>query len=174
MEMTGLDVTKERIIEVAAIVTDQHFNELEHYESVVFQEQSFIDNMDEWNTTQHNKSGLVPKIASAPKQDIVEKELCDLVKKYFPKDKAIIAGNSIGQDRKFIKAYMTDLEELLHYRLLDVTSWKLIMGPRFGVEYEKKESHRALDDIKESIAELKTFIDFIEKQKTPKLATTKE
>lgn len=162
MEMTGLDVTKERIIEVAAIVTDGDFNSLESYESVVFQDQSFLDNMDEWNTNQHGKSGLTPKIASAPKQNDVEQALCDIVKKHFGDEPAVLCGNSIGQDRKFIDAYMPQLASLLHYRMLDVTAWKLIMESKFKVTYTKSDSHRALDDIKESIAELKTFIDFIE------------
>ena len=83
MEMTGLNVEKEGIIEVAAIVTDKDFNPLDTYESVVFQDNSLIENMDEWNTNQHTKSGLVAKIPSAPKQDQVENQLCDLVTKHF-------------------------------------------------------------------------------------------
>lgn len=168
MEMTGLDVNKERIIEVAAIVTDQDFKSLDTYESVVFQDAKFIDSMDEWNTEHHTQSGLVAKIPSAPKQDIVEAALCALVEKHFGSEPAILCGNSIGQDRKFIDAYMPQLAEKLHYRMLDVTAWKLIMGPRFGVTYEKKEAHRALEDIEESIAELKTFVDFIDNQSTQK------
>lgn len=165
MEMTGLDVTRERIIEVAAIVTNANLEPLDTFESVVYQDAQFIENMDEWNTNQHNKSGLVAKIPSAPKQEVIEKKLCEFVKKHFAKEPAILCGNSIGQDRKFIDAYMPELSKLLHYRLLDVSSWKIIMNSRFGVEYEKSDQHRALDDIKESINELKTFIDFIEKAK---------
>ena len=162
MEMTGLDVSKERIIEVAAIVTDENLLAIDQMNTPVFQEQKFIDAMDEWNTNQHNKTGLVDLIPNAPKQTDVEKQLCDLVDKHFPgEDKPVLAGNSIGQDRKFIDAYMPALASKLHYRLLDVTSWKLVMGPEFNVEYEKKDTHRALDDIQESIAELKTFIDYI-------------
>ena len=166
MEMTGLDVDKERIIEVAAIVTDLEFNELDCYESVVHQSPEFINNMDDWNTEHHTRSGLVAKIANAPKQDSVEKDLCSLIEKHFTTDDpAILSGNSIGQDRKFIDKYMKKLSSLLHYRMLDVTAWKLIMGPKFNVSYEKKESHRALEDIRESIAELKTFVDFIQTKK---------
>lgn len=164
MEMTGLDVQKERIIEVAAIVTDADFNTLETYESVVFQDASFIDGMDDWNTQHHNDSGLVAKITTAPKQQDVEKKLCALVEKHFGEEPAVLCGNTIGQDRKFIDAYMPELSEKLHYRMLDVTSWKMIMGPRFNVTYEKSEAHRALEDIQESIAELKTFVDYIEKK----------
>ena len=163
LEMTGLDVTKERIIEVAAIVTDMQFQPLDEMESVVYQDSKFIDNMDEWNTNQHTKSGLVDKIPHAPQQDQVEKNLCDLIDKHFDGTPAILAGNSIGQDRKFIDAYMPDLSSKLHYRMLDVTAWKIIMVNRFGVTHQKKDNHRALDDIRESIAELKTFVDFIGK-----------
>lgn len=165
MEMSGLDVEKERIIEVAAIVTDKDFNSLEEYESVVFQPDEILSKMDDWNKTQHGKSGLIAKIPTAPKQDVVEEKLCKLVTKHFGDVRAVMAGNSISQDRKFIDRYMPKLAQQLHYRLLDVTAWKIIMGSRFGVTYEKKDNHRALDDIKESIAELKTFIDFIDANK---------
>ena len=165
MEMTGLDVNRERIIEVAAIVTDKQFEILETFESVIFQDQSFLDNMDEWNTRQHNESGLVSQVPKAPKQKEVEEKLCHLVSRHFDKEKAILCGNSISHDRNFINIHMPRLSNLLHYRMLDVTAWKLIMNSRFKVEYKKKRTHRAIDDIKESIAELKTFIDFIENKK---------
>lgn len=165
LEMTGLDVTRERIIEVALIVTDKDFNPLETYESVVFQDQKFLDAMDEWNTKQHGESGLVAKVPNAPKQEKVEKDLCQIIDKHFAGEPAVLCGNSIGQDRKFIDAYMPELSQKLHYRMLDVTSWKLIMSTRFQVAHEKKESHRALDDIQESIDELKCYIDFIENNK---------
>ena len=161
MEMTGLDVEKERIIEVAAIVTDMDFNVLDQYQSVVKQPKELLDKMDEWNTNQHTKSGLVEKSPTAPSEETVEKEVCTLIEKHFDKP-AILSGNTIGQDRKFIDRYMPELAGKLHYRMLDVTAWKILMGPKFGVTYEKKESHRALDDIIESIEELKTFIQFIE------------
>ena len=163
MEMTGLDVQRERIIEVAAIITDSNFNPLQTYESVVFQDPLFIKNMDEWNTKQHGQSGLLEHIPKAPKEKEVEEQLCSLVSEHFGETPAILCGNTIGQDRKFIDAYMPNLSKKLHYRMLDVTAWKLIMGGRFQVVYEKKETHRALDDIQESIEEMKTFINFIEK-----------
>jgi oligoribonuclease len=162
MEMTGLDVSKERIIEVAVIVTDLEFKTLETYESIVFQNPQFINNMDEWNINQHTKSGLIEKIPNGLKQEKVEEALCQFVEKHFNEEKAILCGNSISQDKKFIDAYMPKLSQKLHYRLLDVTAWKIIMNSRYGVEYEKKDNHRALDDIKESIEELKTFLKFIE------------
>jgi len=161
MEMTGLDVQKERIIEVAAIVTDSDFNELETYESVVFQDPVFIKNMDDWNTEHHTASGLVAKIPNAPMQDIVEKKLCELVQKHFAKEPAIMCGNSISQDRKFIDLYMLKLASLLHYRMLDVTSWKILMEGKYNIKVEKQDRHRALEDIRESIQELKIYLKHI-------------
>ena len=161
MEMTGLDVSKERIIEVAAIVTDKNFNELDQYESVVFQEPIFIESMDEWNTKQHNQSGLVAKIPLAPKEKEVESQLCQLIAHHFKKNPAILCGNSIGQDRKFIDCYMPELSNKLHYRMLDVTSWKIIMENWYHFEFKKKDNHRALDDIRESIEELKFYMEQI-------------
>lgn len=162
MEMTGLDVSKERIIEVAAIVTDKQLKVLDEYESIVFQEPSFIDNMDEWNTNQHTNSGLVAKIPSAPKQELVEEQLVAMVDRHFGDERPILCGNSIGQDRKFIDRYMVNLSNKLHYRMLDVTAWKLIMESRYNTTHQKQDQHRALDDIKESIAELKTYLNFID------------
>src|SRR6478609_3063359 len=103
MEMTGLDVEKERIIEVAAIVTDLNFKELDTFETVVKQPQKYLDSMDAWNTEHHKKSGLTAKVPSGMDQDQMEAMLCDLVKKHFPdpKDKPVLAGNSIMQDRLF-------------------------------------------------------------------------
>lgn len=165
MEMTGLDVQKERIIEVAAIVTDQDFNELETFESVVFQEPVFINSMDDWNTEHHTASGLVSKIPTAPKQDFVEIKLCELVQKHFAKEPAILCGNSIGQDRKFIDLYMPKLASLLHYRMLDVTSWKILMEGKYNIKVEKQDRHRALEDIQESIKEMKAYLSYV---KVPK------
>ncbi|MCB0378328.1 MAG: oligoribonuclease [Bdellovibrionales bacterium] len=165
MEMTGLDVEKERIIEVAAIVTDKDLRELASYHSVVFQDQKFLDAMDDWNKNQHGKSGLIEKIPHAPKSEIVENEICAFVDKHFT-EPAILAGNSIGQDRKFIDRYWIKFAEKLHYRMLDVTAWKMIMESRYNVVFKKSETHRALDDIKESIAELQCFYDFIDGKQT--------
>lgn len=160
MEMTGLDPLEERIIEVAAIVTDKNFKPIDTYESVVFQDAKFIDNMDAWNTEHHNKSGLTAKVPEAPKQSQVESELVTLVKKHF-REPAILCGNSIGQDRKFIDLYMPELAKLLHYRMLDVSAWKIIMEEQFQRKFDKKDSHRALEDIEESIAEMLYYLQFV-------------
>lgn len=163
MEMTGLDIQKEVIIEVAALVTDYDFNVLDQYEAVVNQPQIYIDRMDDWNREHHTTSGLVAKIPRGRTPELVEEELLNLVNKHWPRivkkeDKVILAGNSIAQDRLFIDKYFKKLSEKIHYRILDVSSWKVIFNNKFNQRYEKKNAHRALEDIKESIAELKFYL----------------
>lgn len=161
MEMTGLDVNKEVPIEVAAIVTDLEFNSLAEYHAVIKQPQNYIDAMDEWNQNQHRASGLVDLIPTGKDPGVVDQELAQLVKQHFGKDRAVLCGNSIGQDRLFIRKYMNELESTLHYRMVDVTSWKVIYSEVYGLKFGKKEGHRALDDIRESINELKFYMGFI-------------
>ncbi|MEK2644872.1 oligoribonuclease [Bdellovibrio sp. BCCA] len=161
MEMTGLDVEKEVIIEVAAIVTDLNFKELDTFETVVKQPQKYLDAMDAWNTEHHKKSGLTAKVPFGMDPDQVEAKLVDMVKKHFPdpKDRPVLAGNSIMQDRLFIDKYMKDLSPRLHYRMVDVSSWKVIINNKFNYVYQKANKHRALDDIRESIQELRAYCD---------------
>lgn len=162
MEMTGLDVEKERVIEVAVIVTDLTFEEVGYYHTIVKQPQEFIDNMDEWNRTHHSQSGLIDKIPEGKNPVVVDRELCEFATRHVGRNRVVIAGNSIFQDRRFIDKYFTDFKALLHYRMLDVTSWKIILKHKYHVEYSKKESHRALDDIRESISELKYYLEYFD------------
>jgi oligoribonuclease len=164
MEMTGLDVGKEVIIEVATIITDLNFTELDSYEAVVKQPQAYLDRMDEWNTTHHRDSGLTAKVPSGKDPEIVEQHLIYLQEKHFPdtKNRPILAGNSISQDRLFIDKYMPRFSERLHYRTLDVTSWKILFAGKYNKLYRKQNQHRALDDIRESIQELQYYIGFID------------
>ena len=161
LEMTGLDIQKEVIIECALIVTDLNFNALDTYHAVVRQDQKYLDNMDEWNKEHHKESGLSALVPKGKTPSLVERELVDLGKKHSGAEKIVLAGNSIGQDRLFIDKYWPEFAKLLHYRMLDVTSWKLVMANKFNITYEKKSSHRALDDIHESINELKHYISFV-------------
>lgn len=167
MEMTGLDVDKEVIIEVACIITDLNFSEVDSFETVVKQPQSFLDNMNAWNTEHHGKSGLTAKVPSGMDPALVEAKMIHLIDKHFPgsendmKQRPILAGNSIMQDRLFVNKYFRKLSERLHYRMVDVSSFKIIMNNKYNVEYQKQNSHRALDDIRESIAELRHYLSQI-------------
>ncbi len=164
--MTGLDVEKEVIIEVAALVTDSDMNLLDTYETVVNQPSTYLNAMDDWNKEHHTKSGLLAKIPKGKTPDVVEEELMAFIKKHWPKiekkeDKPILCGNSIAQDRLFLAKYFKSIADYLHYRQLDVTSWKIIFNYKYNLKYEKKNSHRALDDIYESIEELKFYMKYI-------------
>ena len=163
MEMTGLDVEQEVIIEVAAIVTDNDFREIDTFEAVVKQPQKYLDEMDEWNTEHHTKSGLKAKVPFGSDPEVVEARLIDFVKKNFPdpRERPTLAGNSIHQDRLFIEKHMPRFAERLHYRMLDVSSWKIIFREKFGFKYSKHNNHRALDDVRESIQELRAYLNYV-------------
>ena len=162
MEMTGLKVEKEVVIEVAAIITDIDFNVLASYQSVIKQDQKYIDGMDEWNIEHHTASGLIEKIPQGKEQRQAESELCMIIDQQFKGEQAVLAGNSIAQDRLFIKKYFPVLESKLHYRMLDVSSWKHIFRVKYGIEFDKQGTHRALDDINESIEELKFYLTHVQ------------
>ncbi len=161
--MTGLDVDQEVIIEVAAIVTDLNMNELGTYHTVINQPQEYLDNMDEWNQTHHENSGLLAEISNGKKPSRVEEELIEFCEQWFDRNenRAILCGNTIGQDRLFLNCYFKKFSELLHYRQLDVTSWKLVFNNFYDITFEKETNHRALDDIRESMAELKYYLQFV-------------
>jgi oligoribonuclease len=172
MEMTGLDPDEHRILEVAAIITDFKFNELALYQAYVKQPQTQLNKMKtapwyDWSGGVKRlsgtvyevaeKNGLINNLAKAGKSSkIVETELANLVKTHF-NQQAILAGNSIHQDRRFIRRWWPNLEKLLHYRMLDVSSWKVFMHGRYGLDWKKPDEHKALEDIRGSIAELKYY-----------------
>jgi oligoribonuclease len=165
LEMSGLDVNKEVIIEVGAVITDLDFNELENYHAVVRQPQHYIDNMDDWNKKHHGESGLIALIPTGKEPAVVEEELCQLVRKHFPDEAPVIAGNTIHQDRTFIDRYFLKFSGLLHYRMLDVSSWKIIFNNKFNITHEKQNRHRAVEDIYESIGELKAYLQYVKIEK---------
>lgn len=162
LEMTGLDVTREVILEVAVVITDLKFNSLDAYHAVLRQPQEYLDRMDEWNQSHHKASGLLNLVASGKDPLVVEDELVRLVDRHFKDERAIIAGNSIAQDRLFIDKYFTTFSRRLHYRMLDVSSWKIIFNNIYQRKYQKKQAHRAIDDIHESIDELKFYLSFVQ------------
>ncbi|MBX7148829.1 oligoribonuclease [bacterium] len=162
MEMTGLDEKKDSILEVAAVVTDVDFNVLETYDTVVFQTPEVVNGMNDWCKEHHGKSGLTARIPSGKKLDVVEKEIVTFLDKHFPtKDKVPLCGNSVGNDKRFIDEYMKKFSSRLHYRIIDVSSFKEIFREKYKVNIEKESKHRALDDIFESIKELKTYLSYV-------------
>lgn len=160
LEMTGLDSEKDTIIEVACEVTDFDFKTLASYEAVIHQPDEALENMNEWSKVQHQASGLTERIKNEGRSEKeVVHELVGFIKAQFTGEPAILAGNSIHNDRLFIRQYWPQVEELLHYRMLDVTSFKILMQSKYNVSFAKKEVHRAFDDIQASIAELQYYLE---------------
>ena len=162
MEMTGLDPERERIIELAMIVTDSNLVTIaESPVWVVHQSDAQLDAMDDWNKNTHGKSGLVGRVrASTLDEAAVEAEALAFVQQYVAKGGSPMCGNSIGQDRRFMVRYMPVLEDWFHYRYLDVSTLKELCKrwkPEIAAGFVKKSDHTALVDIRESIEELKYY-----------------
>ncbi len=165
LEMTGLEPNTDKVLEIATIVTDKDLNVLaEGPEIAIYQPDDILDNMDEWCINQHGKSGLTERCRNSK---ISELEACemtiDFLKDYVPAGKSPMCGNSICQDRRFMHEHMLTLEKFFHYRNVDVSTVKELARrwkPELLTTFSKKGSHLALDDIRESIAELKHYREF--------------
>lgn len=162
MEMTGLDPEKERIIEVAVVVTEADLSFVaEGPVLVIHQRDALLDAMDKWNTSTHSKSGLIDKVrASTLTEAEAETRLLDFLSAYVPAGKSPLCGNTISQDRRFMVKYMPRLEAFFHYRNLDVSTLKelsLRWKPEVYRSFVKQSKHEALADIYESIDELKHY-----------------
>ena len=161
LEMTGLDPETHKIIEIASIVTDSELNILaEGPVLAVHQPEEELAKMDDWCTNTHTASGLVDRVRNSDvsEQDAVAHTI-EFLEKWVPKGVSPICGNSIGQDRRFLYRHMPELESFFHYRNLDVSTIKEITrrwAPKME-EYKKQGNHLALDDIRDSINELKFF-----------------
>ena len=161
--MTGLDPSKDKILEVAAIATDMKLNKIAEYEAVVKVDEKTIKSRmvgDFWEKNSKSRDALIAQNQTGQPIKAVEKELLDFVNKYFGKE-IYLAGNSIHQDRKFIEKEMPELNEELHYRMLDVSAWKIYFENALGKKFTKPENHRALDDINGSIEEFKWYLTFL-------------
>ena len=162
LEMTGLDPERDVIIEMATIVTDSDLNILAEGPVIaVHQSDALLAGMDEWNTRTHGESGLTQRVREStigPAE--AEAQTIAFLEQWVPKGKSPICGNSIGQDRRFLYKYMPALEAYFHYRYLDVSTLKILAGmwaPQVKDSFQKQGAHQALDDIRESIAELKHY-----------------
>jgi len=176
MEMTGLDPDKERIIELAIIITDAKLNIVEEGPNLVIHQPSrVLKAMDQWNQSHHSQSGLIEAVQKS-KLNVgdVEKKALNFVKKYcFPKISPL-CGNSIHHDKRFLRRYMPRLHDYFHYRLIDVSTIKEVIQrwyPGRPKLLHKADCHRALSDIRESIQELKFYLQHYFKPQSPRMAT---
>ncbi|AFI92148.1 oligoribonuclease [Pectobacterium parmentieri] len=159
LEMTGLNPDHDRIIEIATLVTDANLNVLaEGPVLAVHQPDSQLALMDDWNVRTHGSSGLTDRVkASTMDEHAAELETLAFLQKWVPAGKSPICGNSIGQDRRFLFRYMPELEAYFHYRYLDVSTLKELARrwkPEIMAGFKKQGTHQAMDDIRESLAEL--------------------
>lgn len=162
LEMTGLDPDNDQIIEMATIVTDSQLNVLAEGPVIaIHQSDDILAGMDEWNTRTHGQSGLTRRVRES-RIETAEAEALTLafLEEWVPKGASPICGNSICQDRRFLYRHMPILEAYFHYRNLDVSTLKILAdlwAPAVKESFQKKGSHLALDDIRESIAELRHY-----------------
>lgn len=163
LEMTGLRPTADRIVEVAAIITDWDFTELGRFQSGVRQDPQLIEDFAWLVDKPKLKEEMLHIVTSSPPEPDVRRDFLAFINKHVPSGEvALLAGNSIHQDRQFIRHWWPEIDQRLHYRMLDVSAWKVVMMGKFNQQFTKKETHRALDDIGESIAELQKYISFIQ------------
>lgn len=162
LEMTGLDTNNDEIIEIATIVTDAELNVLAEGPIIaIHQPDAILAGMDEWNTKQHGRSGLVERIRnSTATMAEAEQKTLEFLKEYIPAGTSPMCGNSICQDRRFMARLMPELEAFFHYRNLDVSSLKELArrwAPKVEKSFKKNGSHLAMDDVKDSIRELQHY-----------------
>ncbi|MFZ2314738.1 MAG: oligoribonuclease [Gammaproteobacteria bacterium] len=162
LEMTGLNPEHDRIIEMATIVTDSNLNVIaEGPVLAIHQSDELLNGMDEWNTEHHNSSGLVARVKESKVTEAEAQMLTlEFLKQHVPFGKSPLCGNSIWQDRRFLARYMPELERYFHYRMIDVSTVKelaLRWAPRVYNGVKKESRHLALEDIRDSVQELRYY-----------------
>jgi oligoribonuclease len=163
LEMTGLNDQHDHIVEVAIVITDLDFKPLEEYHRIVFQSPEILSRMDDFVRNLHAKSGLTAAIPNGSPLHVVEQEILQLISRHYsPKDRIVLAGNSVGNDKRFIDRYLTEVAKRLHYRLIDVSSYKEIFREKYNLNFQKQNTHRAVEDIHESIKELCYYLSFVQ------------
>ncbi|MDR3125903.1 MAG: oligoribonuclease [Candidatus Nomurabacteria bacterium] len=165
LEMTGLDPAEDRIVELAAIGTDWDLKEVLRYTATAKVDENLAKRRmtgQFWTKNKRLKKTLLKNNLSGQPIDQIENDLVKIIAKNFSKQTPIyLAGNSIHQDRKFIEREMPLLNAKLHYRMLDISAWKIVFADKLGVEFKKPETHRALEDIEGSIEEFKFYLEKI-------------
>lgn len=162
LEMTGLDPDQDVVIEIATIVTDTNLNTLAEGPVIaIHQSDQRLAGMDEWNTSHHNSSGLVKRVRESSADEAAAcRDTLQFLQQYVPAGASPMCGNSICQDRRFMARHLPELEQFFHYRNLDVSSLKILMQrwrPELEAGFNKSGAHLALDDIRESIEELRYY-----------------
>jgi oligoribonuclease len=162
LEMTGLDPERDVVIEIATIITDTNLNTLAEGPVIALhQSDARLDGMDEWNTTHHNRSGLVDRVkASKHTEQSATDATIAFMEQWVPRGASPMCGNSICQDRRFMARHLPQLESFFHYRNLDVSTLKILMQrwrPELESGFTKTGTHLALDDIRESIEEMRYY-----------------
>lgn len=162
MEMTGLSPEDDRVIEIATVVTDSELNTLaEGPVLAIHQSEDVLGAMDEWNTTQHAKSGLVERVRATGLDEVAAaRRVLAFLETWVPAGASPMCGNSICQDRRFMARHLPELERFFHYRNLDVSAIKILVQrwrPDIAAGLNKGAAHRALDDIRDSIDELRYY-----------------
>lgn len=165
LEMTGLDPERDRIIEIATIVTDSALTVLaEGPVLAIYQPESQLKLMDDWNVRTHTASGLIERVKQSQiTEEDAQKKTIEFLKQWVPAGCSPICGNSVGQDRRFLYRYMPELEHYFHYRYLDVSTLKELARrwkPQILNGFVKENNHKALDDIRESIKELAYYREY--------------
>lgn len=169
LEMTGLSVTDDLILEVAAIVTDWDFKEIATYQGVVKNKVSslkkrLLKNSAFWDINPGSRDGLIKQNQDGKPSGEIENELLTFVDKHFKAGVPILlGGNSIHIDRQFITKNWPKFDARLHYRMLDVSAWKVVFDGKFKKKFAKMDAHRAFDDIRGSIEELKYYLTMVKK-----------
>ena len=159
LEMTGLEPATDRVIEIATLVTDKELNIIgEGPVIAIHQSNEVLEAMDDWNQKHHGQSGLIERVKASQFSEVdAVAQTLEFLKKYVPAGKSPLCGNSIGQDRRFLNKYMSELEDYFHYRNIDVSTIKELVNrwsPEVQKGFTKQNTHQALQDIQESIAEL--------------------
>lgn len=163
LEMTGLDPHKDVILEIASLITDSQLNILEEGPTFTIQQpEQILQNMSSWSQKQHEASGLIAQVREfGVPLDFAQEQTLAFIKQHCKKDEALLCGNSVWQDRAFLVPYMPNIVDYLHYRIIDVTTIKELVQRWYPhdphVQFKKSDTHRAIDDIRESVNELRHY-----------------
>ena len=169
LEMTGLDDTVDQILEAAVVITDFDFKVLEEYHRVVYQPPEILAKMDDWCKKTHGDSGLTAAVPQGAPLAKVEAEILQLIERHFgSQERVVLAGNSVGNDKRFVDRYWPSVAKRLHYRVIDVSSFKEVFREKYSLHFQKKNTHRAVEDIHESIRELGFYLSIVQPKDSAK------